>query len=1430
MSRVVNRLALGALALSIGVIAMTARISADEAKPATLVRAPAPPRHAAKSEAAAKARAQISYAKLPLTFEPNRGQTDPRVKFLSRGQSATLYLTSTDATLVLSRSSRPDMRAPMTFASAKAILNSVRTVKVERRVIRTRFIGANPEAQIEGVERLTGASNYFIGGDQSKWRTNIPNYAKVRYRSLFPGIDLVYYGTQGHLEFDVIAAPGADPNRFRLAVDGGDKTEINSAGDLVIHAGADQIVFHRPIAYQEVAQGRRSVAAAFKLRRGNKIAFKIASYDRHFPLIIDPVLVYSTYLGGGGGNEGASSIAVDSSGNAYVTGLTGSPDFPTTSGSFQTTISGAVNPMNGGYPSNAFVTKLDPSASGVNSLIYSTYIGEALQSLGIAVDSLGSAYITGETAGNANFPLMNAFSTNAGNGGTAFVTKLNPGGNALLYSTFFGGYWGSGIAVDSSDKAYITGLAYTGLPTLNAFQSTCPAAARGSEGAFVAKFDPSASGAASLLYSTYLCGSGDILGDGDLGVGIAVDTAGNAYVAGSTSSSDFPTLNAFQSVYPSSNPGGSAAFVAKLNPAASGAASLLYSTYLGGSAIDNTQGAIGIAVDSVGNAYVTGTTSSTDFPTLHAFQGTFAGGESDAFVAKLNPSASGAASLLYSTYLGGSNRDFGGGIAVDSAGDAYGTGFTQSSDFPISNAFQCNCASSEPPFGNCGANAFVVKINPAASGAASLVYSSYLGNSTGALGAGIATDSSGNAYVTGRTGAVGFPTVNAFQETFGGGNSVAFVTKVSPVITHDTTPPTITISSPAATTYDLNEPVVAAYTCSDPYDSLGLCAGPVATGADIDTTSVGRKTFTVDAKDCHNNLSTQSVSYTVVLPPAMIVNTTSDESSPGDGLCSLREAINNANSPGVDTTAGDCTLGSGNDIINFSVSGTIVLGRPLPVIQNSVTIDGSGRTIAIDGANSFTALIVNSGATLNLDDLTIQHAASSIVSNGVSFGGGIFSFGTTTVANSTFSGNSAGDGGGIFAEGSLSVTESTFSGNSAGLFGGGFGGAIFNFGTATIANSTFAGNSATIGGGGVFNNVTNATVTSSTFSGNSADSYGGGIFNDGTITVSNSTFVGNDAGLFGGGIFDYNTNAIVTSSTFSANSAGSAGGGIFNDGTTAVSQAILSKNTGGDCAGNALNNGGYNIDDDGSCLFGRSTGARGQTIGDQVSPLLDARGLQNNGGPTETIGLQSASPAIDAIPQGNTNCPGVDQRGFNRPAPGHTACDVGAYEFGAVACTATYTGNFNGNVNISSGLVCIINGTVTGNVTQNGGGLFTSNATIGGNLQITGGGTFSMASTDINGDLQIQNIPAGSAQNQICGTHVKGNLTFHNNGVAIAIGTTSASCPGDTIGNDLQVNNNTAAVQVFDDSVGGNLQCGNNSTIAGGGDTAKSLQGQCASF
>jgi Right handed beta helix region len=397
------------------------------------------------------------------------------------------------------------------------------------------------------------------------------------------------------------------------------------------------------------------------------------------------------------------------------------------------------------------------------------------------------------------------------------------------------------------------------------------------------------------------------------------------------------------------------------------------------------------------------------------------------------------------------------------------------------------------------------------------------------------------------------------------------------------------------------------------------------------------------------------------------VNTTAD---PGTSTqCSLRAAINNANSK-TSSTDSICAKGTGTDTIIFGVSGTIRLGSSLPAIQNTLTISGSGRTITVDGASSFQALTVNPRATLNLNYLTIAHG------NG-DFGGGVFSQGgKLTATNCTFSGNSTtdgGEGGGIYIQGgTLTITNCTFSGNTAP--GGGFGGGVSNEGgTLTVTNCTFSGNTAPVGGegGGVYTQGGALTVTNCTFSGNSAigGGFGGGISNEGSkSTVINSTFSGNSApgGGEGGGVYSFGT-LTVTDSTFSGNGAsgGGEGGGVFNQGgTLTVTNSILAKSTsGGDCGFVfSIANGGYNISDDASCGFPSSIGANGDKLGDSVNPLLATAGLQANGGPTETIALQAASPAIGAIPLAHCTVR-TDQRGDPRPAPGHDACDVGAYEY-----------------------------------------------------------------------------------------------------------------------------------------------------------------------
>ncbi len=695
------------------------------------------------------------YGKLPLAFEPNLGQTDSRVRFLARGGGMTTFFTDTEMVMVLSRSRKP--KKPERPGPREA-----EPGQIEQSIVRMRLEHANRPRRAAGLEVLAGVSNYFIGNDPAKWRTDIPHFGRIEYESVYPGIDLVWYGNQQRLEYDFMVAPGADPRQIQIAYEGVESLEVDAGGDLVLHTSIGDLRQQRPSVYQQVGGRQVEVGARYSIVAGNRVGFALARYDRARELRIDPVvLFYSTYLGGSG-LDYAAAIAVDGKGSSYVTGSTYSPNFPAQP-LYQT--AGTV-----------FVTKLTPLGDG---LVYSTYLGggNGDSGLGIAVDASGSAYITGSTK-SADFPTqspyqaalrggVNAFGAKDSN---AFVTKLAPAGNLLVYSTYlggsgnpYGGDSGASIAVDGSGSAYVTGAtASIDFPTQSPFQATFRGgyyvpSQNSIPNAFVTKFTPAGN---ALVYSTYLGGSGNILYGGDSGAGIAVDSSGSAYVTGGTSSINFPT----QSPYQAALRGPRNAFVTKLTPAGN---ELAYSTYLGGGA--NDSGA-GIAVDGSGSAYVTGSTSANNFPTQSPYQATLHG-VPNAFVTKF---AAAGNALSYSTYLGGSNGDSGRGIAVDGAGSAYVTGDTASSNFPVQLPYQ----------GALGGptNAFVTKFTPAGN---SLSYSTYLGGSgavivhiaSGDTGYGIAVDQSGSAYVAGATVSYNFPTQAPYQASLSGTED-AFVTKL----------------------------------------------------------------------------------------------------------------------------------------------------------------------------------------------------------------------------------------------------------------------------------------------------------------------------------------------------------------------------------------------------------------------------------------------------------------------------------------------------------------------------------------------------------------------------------------------------------------------------------------------------------------------------
>ncbi|GMK41265.1 hypothetical protein PCCS19_43210 [Paenibacillus sp. CCS19] len=661
------------------------------------------------------------FANFPLTFVPNVGQTRDEIRFLSSKPGCQIGFSSDEVLFVF---------------TGKDIRNeSIGTA------LSLQFIGASRSARITSRREDSNKSHYFIGNDASKWRTDLSNYREIVYEELWPGVDLIFYGDNGKFKYDLVVKPGANPSDIRFQYRGAERLSLSEEGDLQIHTSLGTLVEEKPVSYQIIDGRRVMVESHYLLPVGQDACtygFAIENdYRPDLELIIDPMfLLYSTYLGGSDTDIGFG-IAVDNQDNAYITGQTLSLDFPIAPGAFQPGKDGA---------SSAFVTKIN---AGGNALVYSTYLGGSSSDLGrgIAIDSSGQAYVTGQTL-SPDFPItVGALQPFIGGTQDAFVTKLSANGGSLIYSTFLGGEGvdtGFAIAVNSIGNAYVAGgTSSVNFPVINEIQPFIA-----NEHAFVSKLDPSGS---SLEYSTLLGGHGL-----DEARGIAVDGSGDAYVTGSTTSPDFPTTpGAFQI----SLTGVIAVFVSRISVSGS---SLAYSTYLTGNGDDEGRA---IAVDELTQAYVTGSTTSFDFPaTPGAFQPGYNGGTSDAFVTKLSPEGN---YLVYSTFLGGSESDAGNGIALR-GGFAYVTGSTTSLNFPTTpDAFQ--------PFPHGGGDAFVTQLNIQGN---EVVFSSYIGGSSSDVGNAVAVDSTGCVFVTGQTFSTDFPvTPGAFQPFLHGGSD-AFVIRI----------------------------------------------------------------------------------------------------------------------------------------------------------------------------------------------------------------------------------------------------------------------------------------------------------------------------------------------------------------------------------------------------------------------------------------------------------------------------------------------------------------------------------------------------------------------------------------------------------------------------------------------------------------------------
>ncbi len=671
------------------------------------------------------------YGNIPLHFEPNQGQVAAsEVDFIARSGGYTVLTTPEGLILLL----------PATEEDAGQTL-------------RVSLEGANPYPQVNSADLLPGVSNYLLGNDPTQWRTNVPNYQKVRYAQVWDGIDLVLYGNQKQLEYDFVVAPGANPDQILLHFDGIENLQVDEGGNLTVSLpGGRTIQQTAPVIYQEIAGARKEIEGRFVLS-DQTVRFEIGEYNAALPLVIDPILVYSTFLGSLSFDE-SYDIAVDGTGNAYIVGNTNS-DYPITAGAYDTTFNGLQD---------IFVTKLNASGS---ALVFSTYIGGSWYDSGhsIALDSSNNIYVAGTTDSN-DFPTTSGafdriFAESYGGGyEDAFVLKLNASGSALVYSTYLGGGPDAvdyifGLAVDNGGSAYVTGQTNaSNFPTTaGAYDRTHNSIGNGTD-AFVTKLNASGSG---LVYSTFLGGN-----TGDEGLDIAVDSSGNAYVAGGTQSSNFPTT---AGAYDTSFSGSSDAFVTKVN--ASGSA-LVYSTFIGANGA-----AWAIDRDTSNNVYIVGFTSDATHPTTSGAYDITHNGGVDVFVTKLNAAGTG---LVYSTFVGGSGYDAGWDIDVDSTGKAYITGQTDSTNFPVTSG-----AYDTTPNGS--SDAFVTTLT---SDGAALFDSSYLGGSNDESGAAIVVDNSGDIYISGTTGSAGFPvTSGAYDPTYNG-NDDAFVAKM-----HFNSPPTI---------------------------------------------------------------------------------------------------------------------------------------------------------------------------------------------------------------------------------------------------------------------------------------------------------------------------------------------------------------------------------------------------------------------------------------------------------------------------------------------------------------------------------------------------------------------------------------------------------------------------------------------------------------
>lgn len=1309
-----------------------------------------------------------AYGKLPLSFEPNNGYMDKRIKFFSRGGKYRLFLTSAEVILALSGN--------------------------RDETLRTTFVGANSEAELEPLNELPGKSNYFVGNDPKQWRTNVTNYARVKQRSVYPGIDVVFYGNQRQLEYDFIVAPHADPKVIKLAFTGGRNIRLSNSGNLLILTAQGEVTIEKPAIYQESKGTRQEVEGAYILHKNHTVTFRIGEYDNTRSLVIDPVMAYSTFLGSTG-NDFGNDIAVDASGNAYVVGGTNSNNFPT-SNPLQPGLNGGACTDLFGRPEgchDVFVAKLNASGT---ALVYSTYIGGTNRDngLSIAVDALGNAYITGYTE-SSNFPLLQPIQTQFGGTADAFVTKLNATGSGLVYSTYLGGFgqdYGLSLAVDTSMNTYVTG--FTGSPNFPITPGAFQPSLRGnavffSDGgdAFVTKINSAGNG---LVHSTYLGGRGT-----DVARAITVDTAGNAYIAGDTDSIDLPVVNSLQSanarglskstnngiswnlsnnglpgttvkaiavdpgnpsivyagtgsgIFKSTNSGVSWVPINQnisildvlciaINPAST--STIYVGTNGGGVYKTNDGGNTWNAVSNgLGRPYVNALTiDPVTTTTLYAatdnglFKSTDGGNnwfgintglpQTLMFSIGINPSLTSTLYLgsfrgVFKSVDGGNNWSatsvtlFTRTIIVDPVTPTtiYASGFKSidagaiwteiRSGLPNSgmNALVMDSTNSSVLYAGTEQGVFKTinggtswestssgLVNPLVSSlainsstlyaghfadkdafvakldnrGASLLYSTYLSGNADDRAYSLAVDSLGNAYAAGFTSSTNFLTTpGAFQTQYPGRDDT-FVTKLNS-----------TGTAAIYSTYMGGKSSIFGNGIA--FDSAGnayIAGGPYVSALNVNGSALlSSSKFPDDVRAFGIARDSQGALYVAGYVQGTNfrgINAIQPQYGGGDFDGFISKIINNSGiSPLVVTNTNDSGPGSLRQAISDAASGdTIVFSLPVGSVIDII----SGELLLTRG-------IVIRGPGLNL--LTIRRSS----------GAGQFpvfhigpNAGNATISGLTISGGSADLGGGVRDESAaiLNISACRISENSAN-----WGGGIYKSGSGTlnVTASTISANSAQLFTGGIFSSAGNLNVTNTTISSNTGPAVGG-LWASGTasnVVITNSTISGN-SGSDAGAIDAQGAMLNISNSTITANSSVRASALMIVSSKVTIRSTIIAGNDGTDefrtNNGGQLTSLGFNII--GNSSNAAITGLPTDQIGTPSAVILPKLApLSDNGGPTQTHALLPESPAKDK----GRSVAGLDtdQRGFGRVfddpnvsnAPGGDGTDVGAFEANALA-------------------------------------------------------------------------------------------------------------------------------------------------------------------